>query len=81
MLAVLFGLVAALAFSFVAYSIYGLEGVMTLAWIDQVFWALIIAGALIGLVNAIWSCLGCRLGKLLFSQKLADYLCNDARCN
>ncbi|HIE54873.1 MAG TPA: hypothetical protein EYP90_06790 [Chromatiaceae bacterium] len=76
MLSTLIGLIAAMIFSFATYMIYGLEGVMTQQWIDQVFWSLIIAGVAIGIVHALWRCLPCEIGKRLHSKFLTDLTCN-----
>ncbi|HHH13401.1 MAG TPA: hypothetical protein ENJ98_04125 [Thiolapillus brandeum] len=79
MLATLIGLVAAMIFSFATYMIYGLEGVMTQQWIDQVFWALILAGVAVGIVNSIWRCLACEISKRLHNQTLTDWTCSSCR--
>lgn len=79
MLAILTGLVAAMIFSFTTYMIYGLEGVMTLTWIDQVFWALILAGLAVGAINAVWRCFSCQVAKRLHSEKLSDLLCGSCK--
>ncbi len=79
MLATLIGLVAAMIFSFVTYMIYGLEGVMTLQWIDQVFWALILTGITIGIVNVIWRCLPCEISKRLHSEFLTNLTCSSCK--
>lgn len=75
MIPILFGLVSAMIFSIVTYMLYGLEGVMLRDWIDQVFWGLILAGAVIGVANAIWRCLPCQLSKLIHSDKLTATWC------
>ncbi len=79
MLATLIGLVAAMLFSFVTYMIYGLDGVMTQQWIDQVFWALIATGVVVGVVNSIWRCLACEISKHLHSKTLIDWTCSSCR--
>lgn len=75
MIPILVGLVSAMIFSIVTYMMYGLEGVMLRDWIDQVFWALIVTGIAIGVVNAIWRCLPCQLSKLTHNAKLTDTWC------
>ncbi len=79
MLATLVGLVAALIFSFATYAVYGLEGVMTRQWIDQVFWAIIASGILLGIVNAVWRCLPCEIGKKLHSRFIIDLTCSSCK--
>jgi hypothetical protein len=79
MLATLIGLVAAMIFSFAAYMIYGLEGVMTQQWVDVVFWAIIATGVILGIVNAVWRCLACEISKQLHSKTLIDWTCASCR--
>ncbi|WP_456413936.1 hypothetical protein [Thiolapillus sp.] len=79
MLPILLGLASAMVFSITTYMMYGLEGVMTRDWIDQVFWGLILAGAAIGAANAIWRCLPCRLSKLAHNHRLADLWCGACK--
>jgi len=79
MLSTLIGLVAAMIFSVVTYMIYGLEGVMTQHWIDQVFWAIILAGIGMGIVNTVWKCLPCEISKRLHSKFLTDLNCASCK--
>ena len=81
MLPVLFGLIAALVFSFIAHAVYGLEGVMTMQWIDFVFRFFIFSGVAVAAILAVWQCLPCRLSKVMRHQKLANMLCENAPCN
>ncbi len=79
MLPILFGLVSAMLFSIITYMMYGLEGVMTRDWIDQAFWGFILTGVAIGMVNAIWRCLPCRLSKLAHNERLTDIWCSTCK--
>ncbi len=79
MLSILISLVAAMIFSFATYAIYGLQGVMTLQWIDTVFWAIIATGFIIGGINTLWQCLPCKVGKLIHSSRFTDTFCGICR--
>ncbi|HEC07090.1 MAG TPA: hypothetical protein ENJ12_09570 [Thiolapillus brandeum] len=79
MIPILLGLVSAMIFSIVTYMMYGLEGVMLRDWIDQVFWALILAGFAIGVINAIWRCFPCLLSRLTHSARLTETWCSTCK--
>lgn len=79
MIPILVGLVSALLFSIITYMMYGLESVMLRDWIDQVFWALILTGMAIGVVNAMWRCLPCQLSKLAHNTKLIESWCGACK--
>ena len=79
MLSILTGLAIAVIFSFVAHGIYGLEGVMTLQWIDQVFWVIIGAGFVIGAINTLWQCIPCKMGKMAHSKTFINIFCGSCK--
>jgi len=77
MLYVLAGLVAAALFGIGAYAAYGPDGLLERAWIDQVFWSLIAAGAIVQLVERDLRCKLCALSARLRAPK---FLCPDSPC-
>ena len=58
---------------------YGLEGVMLRDWIAQVFWALILTGFAIGVINAVWRCFSCVLSRLSHSARLTETWCSTCK--
>ncbi len=77
MLYTLFGLVAAAFFGIIAYSIYGLDGLMERAWIDQVFWGLIALGVVMSALEQRVDCVLCKL-RGWFTD--ASAFCHGAPC-
>lgn len=74
------GAVLAMLFGISSVVIFGMEGMMTKAWIDQVFWALIGTGVVISAINAVWECLPCKLTKLVHAKQLSGWICEDTPC-
>lgn len=79
MLPILLGLILAMLFGLMSYLVYGLEGLTQYAWIDTVFWSLILTGASITLINEVGQCLACRLRKWLKSNRFEAF-CSDSTC-
>lgn len=65
MLPIFFSLVAASLFGIGSLAIYGPEATAGFAWVDYVFWALILSGILVALAGGIFRCLLCRIEVLL----------------
>jgi hypothetical protein len=61
MFPILVGFGSALLFGLFAYGLYGPEGVTAYAWVGMVFWALIVSGLLVFLVNRRLPCWVCRM--------------------
>ena len=80
MLPILLGLILAMLFGMMSFMVYGLEGLTQYAWIDTVFWSLIITGACITLINEVGQCLACRLNNLIRLSRLEAY-CTELLCN
>ncbi len=80
MLPILLGLIMAMLFGMMSFMVYGLEGLTQYAWIDTVFWSLIITGACITLINEVGQCLACRLNNLIRLSRLETY-CTELPCN
>ena len=80
MLPILLGLILAMCFGLMSFIVYGYEGLTHYAWIDTVFWSLIITGACISLINEVGECLACRL-RGWFSFSRFDQLCARSHCS
>jgi hypothetical protein len=79
MLPILVGLILAMLFGLVSFMVYGLEGLTEYAWIDTVFWSLIVTGACITMINEVGQCIACRLHKWL-KLKRFDSFCTELPC-
>jgi hypothetical protein len=79
MLPILMGLILAMLFGLMSFAVYGLEGLTEYAWIDTVFWSLILTGIGISLINEMGRCLACRVRALLKLASLDEY-CAEAPC-
>ncbi len=79
MLPILMGLILAMLFGLMSFAVYGLDGLTEQAWIDIVFWSLILTGIGISLINEMGRCLACRLRVWLKFSALDDY-CTDLPC-
>jgi len=79
MLPILLGLVLAMMFGLMSFMVYGLEGLTQYAWIDTVFWSLILTGASITLINEVGQCIACRLRRLLNVSRFEAF-CTETPC-
>jgi hypothetical protein len=79
MLPILLGLILAMCFGLMSFMVYGLEGLTQYAWIDTVFWSLIITGACITLINEVGQCLACRIQRWFRLNRIAPF-CNQSPC-
>ena len=80
MLPILLGLILAMCFGLMSFLVYGYEGLVHYAWIDTVFWSLIITGACITLINEVGQCLACRL-RGWFKLDRFDQFCTSSHCS
>jgi hypothetical protein len=80
MLPILLGLILAMFFGLVSFMVYGLEGLTQYAWIDTVFWSLIITGICISLINEVGQCLACRIRGWLKLSRLHAF-CAESPCS
>ena len=80
MLPILLGLILAMCFGLMSFVVYGYEGLTHYAWIDTVFWSLIITGACISLINEVGQCLACRL-RGWFKLSHFDQFCTRSHCS
>lgn len=74
MFPILLGFGSAVLFGLFAYGLYGLDGVTGYAWIAMVFWALIVSGLMVFLINRRPPCWVCRMKERL---RAVRYLCRD----
>ncbi len=79
MLPILLGLVLAMMFGLMSFMVYGLEGLTQYAWIDTVFWSLILTGASITLINEVGQCIVCRVRRL-FNISRFETFCTETPC-
>ncbi|MCU7851689.1 MAG: hypothetical protein KZQ80_05685 [Candidatus Thiodiazotropha sp. (ex Monitilora ramsayi)] len=79
MLPILSGLILAMLFGLMSFAVYGLEGLTEYAWIDTVFWSLILTGASITLINEVGQCMLCRVRHWLKIARLEKF-CNQLTC-
>ncbi len=79
MLPILLGLILAMLFGLMSFSVYGLEGLTEYAWIDTVFWSLILTGVAISLLNELGRCLTCRISRWFRISQL-DHFCAETPC-
>ena len=80
MLPILLGLILAMLFGLMSFMVYGLEGLIEYAWIDTVFWSLILTGTSITLLNEVGQCLACRLRNWLRVSRFETF-CTELRCS
>jgi hypothetical protein len=79
MLPILLGLILAMFFGLMSFMVYGLEGLTQYAWIDTIFWSLIITGASITLINEVGQCIACRIHNRLNLSWFKSF-CTEAPC-
>jgi hypothetical protein len=79
MLPILLGLILAMLFGLMSFAVYGLEGLTEYAWIDIVFWSLILTGVAISLINEMGPCLTCRIHRWFRIPGL-DEFCTETPC-
>lgn len=79
MLPILLGLILAMLFGLMSFMVYGLEGLTQYAWIDTVFWSLILTGASISLINEVGQCIACRI-RQRFNLNLFEVFCSESDC-
>jgi len=79
MLPILLGLIFAMLFGLMSYAVYGLEGLTHYAWIDTVFWSLILTGVAISLINEMGQCLACRARRWIKSARIETF-CAQLPC-
>ncbi|MCU7844425.1 MAG: hypothetical protein KZQ93_11365 [Candidatus Thiodiazotropha sp. (ex Monitilora ramsayi)] len=79
MLPILLGLILAMLFGLMSFAVYGLEGLTEYAWIDTVFWSLILTGASITLINEVGRCLACRIRRWLRLSRFEEH-CTRTPC-
>ena len=80
MLPILLGLILAMLFGLMSFMVYGLEGLAQYAWIDTVFWSLILTGASITLINEVGQCIACRI-RARFNLNLFETFCTETKCS
>jgi hypothetical protein len=80
MLPILLGLILAMLFGLISFMVYGLEGLSEYAWIDTVFWSLILTGACISLINEVGQCFACRIHNRLKLNRLESF-CSELPCS
>ncbi|MCG7920840.1 MAG: hypothetical protein N0C81_05870 [Candidatus Thiodiazotropha lotti] len=79
MLPIFVGLIMAMLFGLFSFMVYGLEGLIHYAWIDIVFWSLIVTGMMISLINELGRCLACRLKSWVKIPRIESF-CSEADC-
>lgn len=79
MLPILLGLILAMLFGLMSFAVYGLESLTKYAWIDTVFWSLILTGASITLINEVGRCLACRIRQWLRLPSFKEH-CTRTPC-
>ncbi|MES9850457.1 MAG: hypothetical protein ABW170_01325 [Candidatus Thiodiazotropha sp. L084R] len=79
MLPILLGLIMAMFFGLMSYMVYGLEGLTHYAWIDTVFWSLIITGIMISMINELGQCIACRIQSWLKITRF-ESICGESDC-
>jgi hypothetical protein len=79
MLPILLGLILAMSFGLMSFAVYGLEGLTQYAWIDTVFWSLIVTGVCISLINELGQCIACRVHRWFKLDALAKF-CTQSPC-
>jgi len=79
MLPILLGLILAMFFGLLSYSVYGLEGLTRYAWIDTVFWSLILTGIFISLINEVGQCIACKARRWIKMDWIEQY-CVQSTC-
>ena len=80
MLPILLGLILAMLFGLMSFAVYGFEGLTQYAWIDTVFWSLILTGASITLINEVGRCIACRIRRW-FNLARFETFCTEVPCN
>ena len=73
MLPILLGLILAMFFGLLSYAVYGLEGLTQYAWIDTVFWSLILTGIMISLINEVGQCIACKARRWIKLDWIEQY--------
>ncbi len=79
MLPILLGLILAMCFGLMSFLVYGQDALTQYAWIDTVFWSLIITGACISLINEVGQCLACRIQSWFKLTRFAQF-CTQSPC-
>ncbi|MEJ2609323.1 MAG: hypothetical protein P8179_04345 [Candidatus Thiodiazotropha sp.] len=80
MLPIFLGLILAMFFGLMSYMVYGLEGLTHYAWIDTVFWSLIMTGITISMINELGQCLVCRIQGWLKITRF-ESICAKSPCS
>ncbi|MEJ2622201.1 MAG: hypothetical protein P8163_18710 [Candidatus Thiodiazotropha sp.] len=80
MLPILLGLILAMLFGLMSFMVYGLEGLSHSAWIDTVFWSLIVTGIMISLINELGQCIACRIKDFIKIPRI-DRFCREGSCD
>jgi hypothetical protein len=80
MLPILLGLILAMLFGLMSFMVYGLEGLANSAWIDTVFWSLIVTGMVISLINELGQCIACRIKELIKIPRI-ELFCREGACD
>lgn len=79
MFPILFGLIFAMVFGLAAFFTYGVEGLIHYAWIDYVFWSLILGGVVVSLFEASCRCLPDGL-QIRFKRRWLEALNSHNHC-
>ena len=79
MLPILLGLILAMAFGLMSFAVYGLEGLTQYAWIDTVFWSLILTGIFISMINELGQCLACKVRRWV-KLGVFERICIQSTC-
>ncbi|MCU7796372.1 MAG: hypothetical protein KZQ75_04495 [Candidatus Thiodiazotropha sp. (ex Myrtea spinifera)] len=79
MLPILSGLILAMLFGLMSFAVYGLEGLTEYAWIDTVFWSLLLTGTAITLINEVGQCILCRVRHWIKIARLEKF-CTQLSC-
>ena len=77
MLPILLGLILAMVFGLMSFVVYGLEGLTEYAWVDTVFWSLILTGVFISLINELGQCIACKVHRW-FKLAIFERLCTQS---
>ncbi len=79
MLPILLGLTMAMLFGLMSFMVYGLEALTHNAWIDTVFWSLILTGIIVSLMNELGQCLACRMQRWFHTTRF-ESICDKTAC-
>jgi hypothetical protein len=67
-------------FGLMSFMVYGLDGLAHSAWIDTVFWSLIVTGMMISLMNELGQCIACRIKEFIKIPRIESF-CREGSCD